>query len=698
LATRSAVPEETNHTSRTRLLGSNAFRTLLLPADAELRKVHRQQQRLLVTIDLGETTSHIKYGLPPLAWPEKEDIFEAVHLLERPKDRLLEELFWFHEIESLSDLPRQQVQEALRSTAADTTTGGIIDLHNLAVFHSILGLEEDPSQWKPALDLWTGLFDQDRFWAFLQIRAQKINCPHWDREFLKAAACRRLSATLCAQITLEIKRRDAAAVAALVRVTREHQYWLDLSPALQLVEQQHIRTGYVSLGAIHDRLAGISRGGSHAAIRTSLAESEEELSTVANNYGSVVRDLGQPAGTSAWDDAVASLYQEMAKACASLLEDADAAQRLLTRARELACDAHLRDSLERDQQAVQKEKARRVHAHRLRESADREASLRQQQDLERASLCREAEQLASFGDFAGAQSKLADALPLSNGQQRLEVQAAMTRFAWAKVLWGIDTSRKHPVLSTRKFIGMTFLGKQNYDRPTQSYLTVHWLTIFFLPVFPLGAYRVSDAGPSSYSVYGKTPLPLLLKIARGAIPAGGLACAFFGALWANSAGTALSRAISALNTSESPVIVKSSGSDALHRKIRKVPVTPTNSPAVPDSELAALAAQRQKLDREAVDLQKRKTYLDSVSDSYAGKRVPADGWVTYEGVLAEYRSSLQKHAADLSAFKKDCTAHLLRVENDHSPITTRNDSSEQTQETAYSPNETKPAATSPCYQ
>src|SRR5207245_1889280 len=55
-------------------------------------------------------------------------------------------------------------------------------------------------------------------------------------------------------------------------------------------------------------------------------------------------------------------------------------------------------------------------------------------------------------------------------------------------------------------IGTTLYGKRNYDPNTQSYIATLYFTFIFLPVLPLGSYRVRDLGGNQYQFLGKVPL------------------------------------------------------------------------------------------------------------------------------------------------------------------------------------------------
>ena len=123
------------------------------------------------------------------------------------------------------------------------------------------------------------------------------------------------------------------------------------------------------------------------------------------------------------------------------------------------------------------------------------------------------------GDFAGAEYKLGVVLTISTEEQKIEIKAMQDRCRWARVLRGVDTTKKNPILYTLNGVGAAFYGKRDYDPGTRSYLTNHWLLFLFVPIFPLGAYRVTDADFRSYYIHGRVPLPASLKKVRWAIAA-----------------------------------------------------------------------------------------------------------------------------------------------------------------------------------
>jgi len=264
--TLSAVPSgQTNSwPPRARISRANAFRVLSVPADAELKEIYRQQQRLLVAIEIGGLDGAGKGTLLPLSDVSKEEILEAVHLLERRDDRLIEELFWVHEMEcGLIDGQLDDVAGALRDAAASNTTRGAVARHNLAVLQSILGQELAGNgrfdHGEEALKTWKKVIDDDLFWTFMEGRALKGDGQIRDAGMMRATVCRRLSSTLSEELVHAVKSRELTVVNALVKTAVEHRSWLELDAALDSVGEQAIKDGYVSLGAILDRLSGITQ-------------------------------------------------------------------------------------------------------------------------------------------------------------------------------------------------------------------------------------------------------------------------------------------------------------------------------------------------------------------------------------------------------------------------------------------------------
>ena len=619
---------------------ANAFRVLSVPADAELKEIFRQQQRLLIALELGESEGTRECTLLPLSDVSKEEILEAAHRLERPDDRFIEELFWVHEMDCSGDLHLDNVVGALRGSAASNTTRGAVARHNLAVLLSILGQELAGNRrfehWEEALKTWEKVIDDELFWTFMEGRARKCDSQISDTGVMRAIVCRQLSATFSGELAHAAKSRELTAVNALAKIAVDHRSWLELDAALDSVGNQAIKDGYVSLGAILDRLSSITQQDDKAKVRNSLVDREKELRNVANEYGAVVRGLGEPADAVGWDDAIASSYHKLSVAYYNLLDDRQQAIRLIVQAREFAHDPQLLQSMERDWQHVQ-----------------------------RAILCREADVLMRRGDFAEADHRLAAALGVSTEEQKIEIKAVQDRCRWARVLRGADTRKTNPILHKLGGVGAMLYGKRDYDPGTRSYVANHWLTFFFCPIFPLGAYRVTDADSRSHYIHGKVPLPSFLNRARWAIPASVIALVLVLVL----------------------MTIKSRGTSAeTERSTSSVPITPTETAGATeggppistgvqrsarddiDKERTALSVlaqsledRKRTLDAEGARLDKQKSYLAGVESSYSRERVPNGGRSLYEALLADHNDRVKKYNKKFAALKEDFAAYTERA-------------------------------------
>src|SRR5437764_1168539 len=69
-----------------------------------------------------------------------------------------------------------------------------------------------------------------------------------------------------------------------------------------------------------------------------------------------------------------------------------------------------------------------------------------------------------------------------------------------------------PALTTVNGFGGMLLGNRDRDAETGTYVKTLWFTFFFLPVVPLGAYRVADAPRGGWYFIGKVPLNRAAKL------------------------------------------------------------------------------------------------------------------------------------------------------------------------------------------
>jgi hypothetical protein len=63
-----------------------------------------------------------------------------------------------------------------------------------------------------------------------------------------------------------------------------------------------------------------------------------------------------------------------------------------------------------------------------------------------------------------------------------------------------------PTLFTFNGIGARFYGNSEWDAGTASYMTTHYFVLLFIPLFPLGRYRVRSSDDKSYQILARYPL------------------------------------------------------------------------------------------------------------------------------------------------------------------------------------------------
>jgi hypothetical protein len=78
-----------------------------------------------------------------------------------------------------------------------------------------------------------------------------------------------------------------------------------------------------------------------------------------------------------------------------------------------------------------------------------------------------------------------------------------------------------PGLRTINTVGLRLYGHSDHDRETNSFAATHYFVALFLPIFPVGRYRVIQEG-NGYRFLGKLPFRKFdrwhLWIARSFVP------------------------------------------------------------------------------------------------------------------------------------------------------------------------------------
>ena len=91
------------------------------------------------------------------------------------------------------------------------------------------------------------------------------------------------------------------------------------------------------------------------------------------------------------------------------------------------------------------------------------------------------------------------AVRIEHGLEQVRASASRQR------VFGTSVSSA-PSLRTINGFGFTMYGQSDYDAESKSYSATHYFVALFLPIFPLGRYRVINAGGRHYRFLGKIPL------------------------------------------------------------------------------------------------------------------------------------------------------------------------------------------------
>jgi hypothetical protein len=188
-----AVPE---------LYEQNAFRVLGLEIDDSLRDIRRKQKKLERNERLGINSNHCGGHLPLKPTPGEDETRKALHRIQDPVARLLDEFFWFwprqagtQDDDVLALLRRKRVQDAhklwLRYEGGSSSDK--VSTHNLAVLYHVSALdfeqrlareelteEEHKTRvgcWRRAYDRWRVLLSEASFWKRVSRRILELDDP-----------------------------------------------------------------------------------------------------------------------------------------------------------------------------------------------------------------------------------------------------------------------------------------------------------------------------------------------------------------------------------------------------------------------------------------------------------------------------------------------------------------------------------------
>jgi hypothetical protein len=186
----------------TDLLLKNAFRLAQLPVDASHSQLKKRQQ----VLEMAQKMSMpVPKGICAIFAHQDEDsdsLREALHRMQDPLNRLLDELFWFwpnqfgqsHDDKGLILLANEDVKQSVKTwVQGEGDTQNYVSTHNLAVLHLLQAAEMElvarsngnirsiskssRKLWKSAFERWRLLSEQEAFWGYLKERVRAIDDP-----------------------------------------------------------------------------------------------------------------------------------------------------------------------------------------------------------------------------------------------------------------------------------------------------------------------------------------------------------------------------------------------------------------------------------------------------------------------------------------------------------------------------------------
>lgn len=187
------------------LLVKNAFRLSQMPVDSNEKKLKKRMQVIEMAENMSMPVPDGESTVFPYLEQSTDELREALHRLQDPINRLLNEIFWFwpegfghSKLDAgISHLGKGDTKEAFKLWLDGEKQGQkYICTHNLAVLQQLQALEADlkvlsrkvgenseeitqkaQALWISSLKRWRHLSQNQGFWNYLEKRIQDINDP-----------------------------------------------------------------------------------------------------------------------------------------------------------------------------------------------------------------------------------------------------------------------------------------------------------------------------------------------------------------------------------------------------------------------------------------------------------------------------------------------------------------------------------------
>jgi hypothetical protein len=220
-----------------------------------------------------------------------------------------------------------------------------------------------------------------------------------------------------------------------------------------------------------------------------------------------------------------------------------------------------------------------------------------------------------------------------------------------RLISGLTPISSAPSLFTFNGFGFAIYGNTDYDHDSRSYVTVHYFTALFFPIFPIARYRVIADTGNRYRFLGKLPLRTFDRVHLW----GALACIaaliFWGSVEDQKTSSAY-RGASANSTSARPTYPAPSQSQisTLKSQIdegrsRHAAIITRLAPIL--AKLEAYQKQLKSLKEELATLDAKSALGSGANVSYYNSRVDL-----HNSVLSNYRNLLAANQTDIDSLEE----------------------------------------------
>lgn len=685
----------------------NAFRILNLRIDASPQQVSRQAKLLRMRLKLGRNAQEDRPTKLPFQL-SLEMVRSAVQILHDAERRFVHEIFW------VWPAPAADCSASADGGRADQlplNTGAAVR-HNLAVLAATAAVDAEYRNetgayseeerrwiwtcWERAVEQWKASCEEEEFWCFLRQRARLLDDP-------------RLAAVTVDELRRVVARglANVHAIEALrqaelqgIGIARQHGTWVrffDPASGGQILHE--------TCKPFRERVALLVQS-LESETQRGLAESPQAVRAFIADASQAARALDGILGA---DDVVArSVWNTIADTANRLVVrhweafgDHSLAADLLSEIEPLARSERLAAQIRRNAEAI------RAHAEESAFDALRDVDERVRLILESDSSATEKfrrlteDVLPRFQALwkgtahhevrrqlsrlvAGALRLVAVELHNDEDEYELALEAielarrvnSDPEFAkqlerdWeliedhayqARLTRGLKPVGAVPSLFTINGFGTALYGRSEHESRTGSYMTTLYLTAFWIPVIPLGRYRVRKCGEKTYQFLGQAQLRLGDKIHLGLLAALVLWMVWVANGVPSSPGTPKTQEVVATSAGDRVSAVARRNAERL--RLRNEIDADRARLMLMEEEIRKKAA---RLDALKAELDMRKKEIDVV-ESMIESGIDTDIKI-YKRMVSEYNDIVEEHNKILAELKTEAARYNAIVDEVNAKI------------------------------